>query len=248
MFNSKLKINQNNYFLSLFFVANLIILNFANPAIAEPKNNSNYGLPIYRRDGGSRTDKCVANNENQNLVALIPDRSIGINASASPKLFFYVPEVDRPKTVEFVLRNERDELIYETFVTTKGKGVMSVAIPPKFKSNKLEPEQNYHWYLSMICDHNQRSRDMVVEGWMRQEALNVAIEQKLNTANSVAQADIYHEQGFWYDALAVLADENAKQPMVQAKWSELLASVGLEDFADAQFIEPESAKFDASSQ
>lgn len=254
MFNSKFTINKTNYFFSFFIVFNLIILNFANPVVAEKKtnnnqkDNSNYGLPIYRRDGGSRGEQCVVNQENSNsqknhnLVALIPDRSIGINASASPELFFYVPEIHHPKTLEFVLRNEQDELIYETFLTTKGKGVMSVAIPPKLKSNKLEPEQNYHWYLSMICNSRQRSRDIVVEGWMRQGEVDSAIEQELNTADSVAQAEIYHEQGFWYDALAVLANDNAKQSVAQEKWSELLESVGLEDFADAQFIKTESVE------
>ena len=239
MFLPKLIINKNKCFFSLFLISNLIILSCANLARAEKKTNSNYGLPIHRRDGGSRSDggNCVVNNENHNLVALIPARSVGINGATSPKLFFYIPQVDEPKTLEFVLRNEADELMYETFLTTTGKGIISVEVPADLKSNQLETAQNYHWYLSMICNPKQRSRDIVVEGWMRQGKVTPEIEQQLNAADAVSQAEIYQEQGFWYDALAVLAAENSDRVKEQAKWTELLESIGLEDFADAPFIE-----------
>lgn len=262
MFKRIFLMNKNKYFkyfIGLLIISNLIIFNYANSAIAEQKKdsdkkaNSNYGLPTHRRDGGSRSNggNCVADTENRNLVALIPDRSIGINASASPKLFFYVPEINQPKTLEFVLRNEQDEFMYEAFLTTAGKGVMSVEIPADLKSNQLETEQNYHWYLSMICHPQQRSRDVVVEGWMRQEEVDLAIKQKLNSTNPIVQAEIYQEQGFWYDALAVLASEqssNAEKPIVKAKWTELLKSIGLSELATAPFIETEMIETSASSK
>lgn len=252
--------NRNKHFkcfIGLLIISNLIVFNCANSALAKPKTdnkkaNTNYGLPTHRRDGGSRSDggNCVASTQNQNLVALIPNHSIGINASASPKLFFYVPETNKPKTLEFVLRNERDELMYEAFLTTGGKGIMSVEIPADLQSDQLETEQNYHWYLSIICNPQQRSRDIVVEGWLRQEEVDLATKQELNTANSIAQAQIYHESGFWYDALTTLATEHSdtQEPVVEAKWTELLYSVGLEELASAPFIEAEIMETSASSR
>lgn len=250
MLNSK---NISSRFNSLFYfllVLNFLFLSFANSATAEQKTekaktvNSDLGLPTHRRDGGSRESResCVANTENQNLMALIPEKTIGINASATPKLFFYVPEVKNQGTLEFVLRNEQDELMYEAFLVTEGDGIMSVEIPGDVSSNLLKTDQNYHWYLSMICDRQQRSRDIVVEGWMRQESIDLATQEQLNIASSAEQAEVYNEQGFWYDALSVLAenqDSPREQPIVRQKWSEMLKSVGLEELASESFVETE---------
>ena len=247
MFNIKTIKNKSTSLLSLLMMLNIILVSLAAPASAEKRttqnNSSDYGLPTNRRDGGSRggNDTCVRDS-NSSLVALIPEETVGINASASPKLFFYVPKVKEQKTLEFVLRNEQDELIYEAFLTTEGEGVISIDVPADVQASLDQKEQNYHWYLSMICNSKQRSRDIVVEGWMRQSAVDVATKKELDNIDSVAQAELYHEQGFWFDALSVLADNHqseAEQPMIRAKWSELLESVGLEEVAAAPFIQSE---------
>lgn len=235
-----------NSLLGLFFLSNFLLLNFTDSAIAEQKEreakiDSDFGLPTHRRDGGSRgtRDNCVANAQNQNLMALIPDKTIGINGAAAPKLFFYVPAITEQKTLEFILRNEQDQLIYEAFLATEGNGIMSVEVPADFSSSMLETDQNYHWYLSMICDRQERSRDIVVEGWLRQKSIDIATQEQLSIASSIEQAEVYHRQGFWYDALSVLAEHQstAEQPMVRQKWSEMLKSVGLEELASEPFVE-----------
>ena len=242
-----------NRLFGLLITLNLLQVGLVNPATAEQKSeksqsaNSNYGLPTNRRDGGSRGngDNCLANVSDSNLIALIPNETLGIKASASPTLFFYVPEVSQQKTIEFVLRNEQDELIYEAFLTTPGKGIMSVKIPAVINSNQLETDRNYHWYLSMICNPQERSRDVVVEGWLHQEEIDRAVKQKLQFATSVEKAELYTERGFWYDAIDTLAQEqdfNAKQSVVRKKWTELLGTVGLADLASEPFIKSKVIK------
>lgn len=235
-----------NSCLTIIFIANTILLNLNSPAIAEQRQvnnnrgNSNYGLPTHRRDGGSRggTDNCLANND-QSLIALIPQHTIGRNSLQSPQLFFYVPQIPESKTLEFVLRDEQDKLVYEAFIATEGEGIMNVTIPADVNANLLKNEQNYHWYLSIICNPQQRSRDLVVEGWLRREKMNLA-NQKLANASVIDQAETYRQQGFWYDALGILAENlNSKteQPIIRKKWSELLQSVGLGEVASKPFIE-----------
>ena len=231
-------------------IFNLVSVSGINSATAEQvKNNkaqavnADFGLPTHRRDGGSRgsRDNCVASAENQNLIALIPEKTIVINASATPKLFFYVPEIAEQKNLEFVLRNERDELMYEALLSTKGKGIMSIDIPLDLSSNLEKTEQNYHWYLSMICNDRQRSRDIVVEGWMRQGKIDPAIREQLNTPSNVDRAEVYRDRGFWYDALSVLADNNsvAEESKVRQKWSQMLESIDLKELASQPFVETE---------
>jgi hypothetical protein len=236
--------NKAFSFSGLLILLYVVLVGLATPASAETtesNGNSDYGLPSHRRDGGSRgvNDTCVTENTS-NLVALVPEETVGINSSSTPKLFFYVPKTNQKKTLEFVLRNEQDELIYEAFITTEGEGIISIDVPADVQANINTKEQNYHWYLSMICNFQQRSRDLVVEGWMRQSILDVVTKKKLDSADFIAQAEIYHQQGFWFDALAVLANNSeskVEQPMIKAKWSELLKSVGLAELAAVPLIQ-----------
>lgn len=236
---------------SLLMILNVLLINFAIPISSaesvKQNENSDYGLPTHRRDGGSRGIHygCI-NGAKSNLVALIPEKIVGINASTSPKLFFYVPKIKSQKTLEFVLRDEQDELIYEAFITTKGEGIMTVDIPEEVQVHSTGKDANYRWYLSMICNSKQRSRDIVVEGWMHNSQVDPKIQQKLDNADLVAQADMYHEEGFWYDALSVLANDHqskTQESVIRAKWSELLESIGLEKIASEPFIESELIEF-----
>ena len=234
----------------LLVMLNILLVSFSTSVSAretvKQNNNSDYGLPTHRRDGGSRgnNDSCVSESS-RSLVALIPEKKVGINASASPKLFFYVPKVKQQKTLEFVLRNERDELMYEAFLTTEGEGIVGVDIPAEVRANLIKKDTNYHWYLSMICNSHQRSRDIVVEGWMRQSTVDTATKQKLANVDSVARAQLYHDRGFWFDALSVLAENyqsEVDKPVIKQKWSELLKSVGLEELAAAPFVDSRTLK------
>lgn len=247
MLNIKFIFKFNRRF-SWLIVLNLILFSWINSAIAEPTQDklravdSDFGLPTHRRDGGSRgsRDNCVASAENQNLIALVPEEIVSVNVSASPKVFFYVPEITDRQTLEFVLRNERDELVYEAFLSTKGEGIVGIEIPAELHSNLLETEPNYHWYLSMICDDRQRSRDIVVEGWMRQAKIDSAIQEQLNTASSIELAELYCDRGFWYDALSALAPQSAaEEPMARQKWTEMLETIGLKTLAAKPFVETE---------
>ena len=240
---------------SLFLVFNFVLLGLVSPAIAERKGKTrtaDFGLPTHRRDGGSRgfRDSCVADAENQNLMAIIPEKTVGISASTSPELFFYIPKLENKSTLEFVLRNESDDLIYEAFLTTEGDGIVSVEIPADVSSQMLEADQNYHWYLSMICDRLQRSRDIVVEGWMRQETMDVATKEQLTTASLIEKAEVYQEQGLWFDALSALTEQTdsiAEKTIMRQKWSEMLASVGLADLAAEPIVETELIEDSAHS-
>lgn len=242
--------------LSFVLVLNIIWLGLTYSATAEQQSSqtkkTDFGLPTHRRDGGSRgvQDSCVANTVNQNLMALIPEKTVGINAAASPKLFFYVPKIKQTSTLEFVLRDQKDQLIYEAFLSTEGNGIMSVEVPGEVNSSLLKADQKYHWYLSMICNNHQRSRDVVAEGWIRQKALDRNLQEKLNNASSLEKVAIYREQGIWFDALSVLAenlDSVTENTMMRQQWSEMLGSVGLANLASESLIETKLVENPANS-
>ena len=208
----------------------------AKPAQRDRKSYE--GFPSNRRDGGSRGN-CIANDKD--FIALVPDKPVNSTVSYNPRLFFYVPQTNTPKTIEFVLRNSQDQLVHETFIETSGKpGITSVAIPVQQKSASQESQGNYHWYLSMICNPDERSRDIVLEGWIEYVELNNSLKEKINISTSAEKFDLFQEKGFWYDALSVVAEQyqsGANLGFPNKYWSQLLKSIGLDELASEPLIE-----------
>lgn len=196
------------------------------------------GLPVHRIGGGSRGG-CIANQE-QRLIALVPEDSVGMTVSTNPQLFFYIPETTKTNQIEFVVRNQQDQLVYETLLeTTDRAGVIAIELPASLQQKSLQTNENYHWYLSMICNQQKRSHDIVVEGWLRRIEIEPAISQKLQDASPLEKASLYQQQGIWHDALSVVAQEqkNASyRAAAQAKWIELLNALGLEELANQPLI------------
>ena len=196
-------------------------------------SSTNNGLPSYRRDGGTR-GHCVINSSE--FVALVPDTAVNRTASLHPKLYFYVPKTEKSQTIEFVLRDSNDNLIYEKIIETKDKsGIMSVEIPlnGNQETKSLDSETHYHWYLSNICHPEKRSQDIVLEGWIEHKTLSASTLEKLKQLSPDRQAKFYQQQALWYDAIAIAAAEIQANPQQseQTQWSKLLTDIGLPQFA-----------------
>ncbi|MGK7898425.1 MAG: DUF928 domain-containing protein [Xenococcus sp. (in: cyanobacteria)] len=199
----------------------------------------NSGLPDYRSPGGSRGN-CLA--QGNNLTALIPNNQVNVTASAAPKLFFYIPETKEQKTLEFVLRDHNDQLVHEVFLQTTGQsGIMNVEIPQNITKSLEESQANYHWYLSMICDADDRADDVVLQGKIGYVELENTVKQKLANSSPAEQADFLQQEGIWYDALSVVA-KDSDQVMNSAateKWTQMLTEIGLSEFSTQPFINGE---------
>ncbi len=197
----------------------------------------NSGLPDYRSPGGSRGN-CLA--QGNNLTALIPNSSVNVTASIAPKLFFYIPETPEQKTIEFVLRDHNDQLVHEVFLQTTGQsGIMNVEIPQNITQSLEESDANYHWYLSMICDADDRADDVVLQGKIGYVELDSSVQEKLASSSPAEQADLFQQEGIWYDALSVVA-EDSNQIMNSAateKWAQMLTEIGLSEFSTQPFID-----------
>ena len=196
------------------------------------------GLPIHRIGGGSRGN-CIA--PGGQLVALVPEHSVGLTTSTSPQLFFSVPKTQKTHLLELVVRNQQDELIYETLLETKDQaGIIVLKLPEHLVQESLPTQENYHWYLSLICNQRNRAHDVVVSGWLRRIEIESNIHQQLQASNLLAQAHLYQQQGIWHDALSavVQAQKMANHRReAQAKWTELLTALGLRELAPQPLIE-----------
>ncbi len=185
--------------------------------------------PMRRKPGGSRD--LLSNNtcrfDPQQLTALIPQSLSSSTASASPTLFFAVPVINKQTSVEFVLRDQVDQLVYEnTFSGLEQAGILPVTLP----ENTLKPSGEYHWYLSVICNPRDRAYDYVVEGVVQRVATLPSV--LMPKGNLEEQIKIYQSQNLWQDKLAVLADlkrQRPNDPQVLTLWKETLKSVNLDE-------------------
>ena len=204
--------------------------------------NQRDGLPIHRRGGGSRGN-CLA--LGGQLVALVPKHSVGLTTSTAPQLFFSLPDTQTTPQLELVVRNQQDQLVYETFIETKEletkerPGIIALTFPAHFATESLQTQENYHWYLSLLCSQHNRAHDLVVSGWLRRIELDPQLRQQLQASAPLEQAHLYQQQGLWHDALSAVVQAQKtphERGAAQAKWTELLTALGLGELATQPLI------------
>jgi hypothetical protein len=210
------------------------------------------GAPGNRKGGGTRDGhSCSALEINERLLALVPvmesEQEIsnvwGLTVVASPTLWFYVPYLPKDiKVGKLELWDETDrnprnyQQIYQgTFTVTETPGVISLNLP---STVKLEPDKNYHWYLSLDINCNHQIQSVDVNGWIQRA--------KLNNISSVGQQSSqrerviwYAENGIWYDAITELAQMQHSRPQADnfiTDWQKLLRDAGLEELANKPMI------------
>lgn len=196
------------------------------------------GLPGRREGGGTRGGtECVVGD--RTLTAFIPETVFGTTTDASPKLYWYVPEINAP-TLEFMLLDEAGNEVYLAEIpSVDGPGIISLEVPAEVmgdtSTSRLEENQNYRWFFSIVCNESDRSGDVYTEGWLRRVSLDPMLDEQIKDQPAVTQSDLYAQAGIWYDAMDAIAQAQCQQPndpTVSSQWNSILTSVGLEGFVD----------------
>jgi hypothetical protein len=201
------------------------------------------GIPGRRVGGGTRNDLLFVN-AFDSLTALAPTDALIITTASHPKLLFYVPEMLSDNTVEFVLRDRQDTLIYEkTFSLTREAGIVTIDLAESGLS-ALNLNENYQWYFSIVPNAVDRANDVVVYGglnrvdaieWLAHQPAGTELSDRLATADSLTKAKmLYQQANLWHDAALLLSSLYQADPgntTVAAEWNQLLQSTGLQNQA-----------------
>lgn len=186
--------------------------------------------PSITSGGGTRGPSCIEK-EPVPLLSLTPTRNNwGKTVNPNPSLYWYLP----PTTAtvgEFELSDaEGNQVLISEFDLPAQPGVIVLRLPPTVA---LAVDQNYEWYFSIVCDADDRSQDMYVQGSLQRTAIEPNLETQLaNTQDPLQRAQLYAQQGIWFDALSLVAGVRNEHP---AEWEELLLSVDLpEQIAKAE--------------
>jgi hypothetical protein len=193
--------------------------------------------------------------------------------SDRPTFWFYVPYAPNSiASLEFVLNDDQDNTLYKGQVAIPSTpGLVSVQLPP---TATLKPDQLYNWFFkvkgkSSACTQAPSSTNssdplgekfdaltpnpmgdnlptsVHVEGWLQRILPPANLEQRLKHLSPQQQAAFYAENGFWYDAFNILAQEKLGRPNdsgLNGDWQTLFKQGGLEKFATQPLLKCCSAK------
>ncbi|MGK7900832.1 MAG: DUF928 domain-containing protein [Hormoscilla sp.] len=195
------------------------------------------GLPAVdgmpgRREGGGTRSICVGGE--QRMTALIPMTNLGKTISLYPTFFVYIPP-NTAQGAEIGLMDEQGKQIYSTIIEQNiDSGVVGFKLPVELPP--LEMGKNYQWYFQFICDDELGA---FVEGWVQRVEVSDRLIRQLQQADSRQRAEIYMQEGLWYEALKTLAELRRLHPddsTLEAQWEKLLARVKLEHLAQQPVV------------
>lgn len=229
--------------LSVIGLVSMFNLISVTPGFLLAEEQPRQGLPGRRQGGGTRGG---CSQDSKPLTVLIPETNLWRTTAAYPKFYFYIPQSMDSQDVEFVLRDENDQQVYEKVFTINGDArIISLSLPDSESSSPLELKKNYHWYLSLICNPENRSQDIVVEGWIQRVELTSSIASQLENITPTDSIEIYLEADLWHEALTTLAQLRQDLPndtIVATNWMQLLQSIGLEEMAQEPLVDVSEVK------
>lgn len=227
---------------------NLEVLPGSANTSRQSDNIPSQGLPGRRLGGGTRGPEVSGYAPQMPLVALMPETNLGVTTAVYPRFLFYLPNADGIREVEYVLRNEADELVYETTVSVgSSSGLFSIDLSSVEGLAPLKVNENYRWYFSIVAD--DRAQDISVDGWTRRVDLHNWVEEqalpsdlatRLAVAPPLERAKIlYQEAHLWHDAALLLEDlyqANPDDKTISTEWFRLLEAVDLAELNSAPTV------------
>ncbi len=199
------------------------------------------GAPSRRFGGGSRIQNVCAVGP-QAMAMISPADNVTVTTSDQPSLMLWVNESKQERNLEFAIldgNGDDGQDVYRKMLKLSDKaGLVTLDMSELEDAPRLSKGEDYYIYLSLVCDANDRSKDMVVEGqlssvdfdlWVaqRQPSLSTS-SQSMNTLDPFFQVEQSIEVGLWHDAMVQLnrlrqeGSSAAIRQQAQQRWEELL--------------------------
>ncbi|NER99740.1 MAG: DUF928 domain-containing protein [Symploca sp. SIO1B1] len=237
--------------LTLCFTVILGFLSFTNsiPEVLSQDNEKDLSDRGTISDAGTGSrDDCIITNKP--LTALVPTQkskgtpqNIGLTVSGHPTFFFYLPQTHAQIanfTIVNTSANPNEEPIYHTEVPLpRTPGVISVTMPSVANSQELQVDENYKWTFAIVCNEDDRAKDVFVEGVI-QLVHRPDLAQQSEIATLEELPAIYAQAGIWHETLTTLDQlrrANPNDTELAEFWANVLTSVGLGQVAEEPLLE-----------
>lgn len=181
------------------------------------------GAPASRVGGGSRGSGAA----NFVLNVLAPDHT-GLTTQAQPTLYWYASGPSIAKVEVTVIAEVAELPVLSQNINVTSGGVQSFDLAKHGVS--LKPDTEYEWFVSVIPDPTQRSKDVTSGGTIKRVVSDPAVQARAAAAGERQAPMIYAEAGLWYDAIDALSRLIELHPgdaELHAQRAALLDQVGL---------------------
>lgn len=183
------------------------------------------GAPASRVGAGARGE-----DTDTRLYVLTPDHT-GLTQQQQPILYWYVSKPIDVNLEFAIIKDSNLKTIFEKkYKIKKDAGIQKVSLADH--AVKLQPNTEYQWFVTIIGDKDQRSKDTVASGMIKY------IEPASNPNASISDTNKAIElarKGFWYDALSTLSEQITQQPddlNLRDLRAQLLEQAGLQEIAE----------------
>jgi hypothetical protein len=153
------------------------------------------------------------------LTALAPLSYAGQTISTHPTFLWFVADA-QSYPLEFRLykqTNGKRQLLHKSKMQSQS-GLMKFSLPTDQPG--LTSGQIYSWQVILSCNPNHPSSDSVAGATLQVVPLPTSLKSQLaNAKSSIDQANLYAENGFWYDAIAQVSQPSQTLPAKQLQLS-----------------------------
>lgn len=212
--------------------------------ISDPLSDS--GNPPPRSSGGGRAP-CSSL-----MVAMVPgtgtfsegedcveasDAILAYSSDSRPQFWIYVPDgYDPGMTLKLQVMRNYHLVAEQDFPMPTEAGLISIEL-----DYALEPGLTYTWIAEvMVTTGRGRASNPRSGGLVQYRPVEPEFLAQMDGLPPLDRAQQYGEEGFWYEALNELAVLRRAEPdnaEVLSVWRGLLASYGLEIFAEQPFLD-----------
>lgn len=204
--------------------------------------SSSEDAPVDRRRGGASRDQCPPYGNRSDYTAIIPSDDLDLSkrytqtASGHPSFWFYVPfEPGNPEEIEFILIDENEETVYQQrFMISDTPGIVQIQVSEE--QFTLTEDNLYRWVFSAICDPDNRSGDITINGWIKRMPLDEDLEGFREAEPSIQSFNAFSDEKLWHESLTTLISLKTSQPEssdIQNLWNKILVDIALSDLVDA---------------
>ena len=189
------------------------------------------GAPAGRVAGGTR-----GFSEDLPVLSALAPNHTGLSVHPQPTLYWYLSKA-LPYPIEFTLIDDRTvtPLLEQRLSPNQHPGVKPIHLADYHVS--LQPGMTYQWFVTIVIDPDQRSKDVVTGGAIALTASPDGLPSQLAQAGPAGAPFVYAQAGLWYDAVMAVSQliDNAPQDhKLRRQRAALLAQVGLASIAKAE--------------
>lgn len=158
------------------------------------------GAPGGRVGGGTRGPQDAL----PSLIALAPNH-VGLTTEEQPSLYWYISKAtNHPFELTIIERQAVDPVLEIALPQPTQHGVQRIRLSDY--DVRLAPYKEYHWFVALISDRENRSKDVLAGGRIERMPSSDSLITHIANADKVEAANIYAEAGFWYEAIAVVSE------------------------------------------